>query len=54
MASNAPDDIKIIAQFLASDAGTSRNWSDYTQKAFRLRQELKNRGGYRLVKTPNQ
>jgi hypothetical protein len=45
-----PDDIKIIAQFLAGQTGTATEWSDHKQAAFKLRQQLKQRGGYRLVK----
>jgi len=45
-----PDDIKIIAQFLAERPGSSASWSDLTRDAFELRKQLKKRGGYRLVK----
>ena len=43
-----PDDIKIIAQFLAGQAAPARPWQELTQSAFKLRRELKQRGGYRL------
>jgi hypothetical protein len=46
-----PDDIKIIAQFLAAQSGDSSRWPAFTPEAFRLRRELKNRGGFRLTKT---
>ena len=45
-----PDDIKIIAQFLAGRAGPAAEWPEHKQAAFKLRQQLKLRGGYRLVK----
>lgn len=45
------DDIKIIAQFLAAKAGAPDRWDHYTQDAFRLRQQLKTRGGYRFVRS---
>ncbi len=46
----ATDDIKIIAQFLAERAGASAEWPRHKTAAFKLRQQLKMRGGYRLVK----
>ena len=45
-----PDDIKIIAQFLAEQRGEPASWPDLTRQAFSLRQQLKLRGGYRMVK----
>ena len=45
-----PDDIKIIAQFLAGQAVPSRPWQELTRDAFKLRRELKRRGGYRLAR----
>jgi hypothetical protein len=45
-----PDDIKIIAQFLASQAASGRPWQELTRDAFKLRRELKQRGGYRLAR----
>ena len=45
-----PDDIKIIAQFLADRAETGQDWQALTRSAFKLRRELKERGGYRLEK----
>jgi hypothetical protein len=47
---STPDDIKIIAQFLAERSGSPADWSDHKQQAFKLRQQLKLRGGYRLVR----
>jgi hypothetical protein len=46
----ATDDIKIIAQFLAERAGASADWPQHKNEAFKLRQQLKLRGGYKLVK----
>lgn len=46
-----PDDIKIIAQFLASQAGQGEQWPELTREAFKLRRELKERGGYRLARS---
>jgi hypothetical protein len=48
--SKVPDDIKIIAQFLADRAGPGRPWQELTREAFILRRELKQRGGYRLAR----
>ena len=45
-----PDDIKIIAQVLAGEAGPGRPWQELTRQAFKLRRELKQRGGYRLAR----
>ena len=45
-----PDDIKIIAQFLAGQAAPARPWQELTRDAFKLRRELKQRGGYRLAR----
>ena len=45
-----PDDIKIIAQFLASQTAPRRPWQELTLDAFKLRRELKQRGGYRLAR----
>ncbi len=50
MERETPDDIKIIAQFLAGKSGATSDWPAHKQEAFKLRQQLKNRGGYRLVK----
>ena len=46
---HTPDDIKIIAQFLASRTGGP--WQDLTSEAFKLRRQLKDRGGFRLART---
>ena len=51
MAVDTPDDIKIIAQFLAGKSAPARPWQELTADAFRLRRELKQRGGYRLART---
>jgi hypothetical protein len=45
-----PDDIKIIAQFLAGQPAPGRPWQELTRDAFKLRRELKQRGGYRLTR----
>ena len=45
-----PDDIKIIAQFLAAKASQGRPWQELTRDAFKLRRELKQRGGYQLAR----
>lgn len=45
-----PDDIKIIAQFLSSQAASGQPWQELTRDAFKLRRELKQRGGYRLAR----
>jgi hypothetical protein len=46
-----PDDIKIIAQFLAGLEGPGSEWPALTRDAFRLRRELKERGGYTLARS---
>ncbi len=45
------DDIKIIAQFLAGRVAPGRPWQELTADAFKLRRELKQRGGYRLERS---
>jgi hypothetical protein len=45
-----PDDIKIIAQFLAGRREVGTAWEELTRDAFKLRRELKERGGYRLAR----
>jgi hypothetical protein len=40
---NVPDDIKIIAQFLATRDGDPARWPDYRKPAFQLRRDLKSR-----------
>ena len=45
-----PDDIKIIAQFLADRADPPRDWQELTREAFALRRDLKQRGGYKLAR----
>jgi hypothetical protein len=50
MSSSTPDDIKIIAQFLAARAKPPRNWQDLTREAFILRKALKERGGFKLTR----
>jgi hypothetical protein len=45
-----PDDIKIIAQFLAAQGTPVRPWQELTRNAFNLRRELKQRGGFRLAR----
>lgn len=47
-----PDDIKIIAQFLASQSEPARPWQELTREAFNLRRQLKQRGGFRLARQP--
>ncbi len=47
---HVPDDIKIIAQFLAVRTGGDRAWQDHVREASRLRRELKERGGFTLVR----
>jgi hypothetical protein len=51
MRMNVPDDIKIIAQFLATRDGDRTRWSDYTKPAFRLRRDLKTRTSARARET---
>ncbi len=46
-----PDDIKIIAQFLAGRRGLASEWAEHTRQAFKLRRELKERGGYTLARS---
>jgi hypothetical protein len=46
-----PDDIKIIAQFLANRTGSGSEWPGLTREAFKLRRELKERGGYTLARS---
>ncbi len=46
MTAPIPDDIKVIAQFLARREGQPERWPDFAGAAFRLRRELKSRGGY--------
>jgi hypothetical protein len=45
----APDDIKIIAQFLAEHARTN-DWQAMTKHAARLKRNLRNRGEFRIVR----
>ena len=45
-----PDDIKIIAQFLAGRTG-ERDWQELTRDAAKLRRQLKERGGFRMVRS---
>lgn len=45
-----PDDIKIIAQFLAGRSGALTRWEDCKRDAFKLRQHLKDRGSFKLVR----
>jgi len=46
-----PDDIKIIAQFLAAREGREPAWRDYAREAARLRRALKARGAFRLTRS---
>jgi hypothetical protein len=46
-----PDDIKIIAQFLAARERREGQWRDYARDAAKLRRELKARGSFRLTRT---
>jgi hypothetical protein len=46
-----PDDIKIIAQFLAERAQPPRDWKELTREAFILRKALKERGGFKLARS---
>ena len=50
MAADTPDDIKIIAQFLAGQTAQGRPWQELTPDAFKLHRELKQRGGFRLAR----
>jgi hypothetical protein len=43
MRANIPDELKIIAQFLAAREGKHDRWMDYTKPAFQLRRYLKTR-----------
>jgi hypothetical protein len=45
-----PDDIKIIAQFLAQHSPQQAEWQALTRDAFRLKRELNQRGEYRIVR----
>ncbi|MEA3037265.1 MAG: hypothetical protein QOH04_3052 [Sphingomonadales bacterium] len=49
-APGVPDDIKIIAQFLAGRAGAEAHWIAFTRDAARLRRALKARGHFRLTR----
>ena len=49
-----PDDIKIIAQFLASRADKPGDWRDFEREAFKLRKALKTRGQFRIAKEPSR
>ena len=51
MKPTTPDDIKIIAQFLADRARPRRQWQELTREAFTLRKALKERGGYKLARS---
>ena len=42
-----PDDIKVIAQFIAEREGHAERWHVYTREAFDLRRELKARAAWR-------
>jgi hypothetical protein len=46
-----PDDIKIIAQFLAGRMSDRPEWEAMTRDALRLKRELNQRGAYRIVRT---
>ena len=46
-----PDDIKIIAQFLAAQGAAGQAWEELTGEAFKLRRQLKQRGGFRLARS---
>jgi hypothetical protein len=45
-----PDDIKIIAQFLAGRDRADAHWTAFTRDAARLRRALKARGQFRLTR----
>jgi hypothetical protein len=45
-----PDDIKIIAQFLAGLDRADSHWTAFTRDAARLRRALKARGHFRLTR----
>ena len=44
-----PDDIKIIAQFLAEQSRAD-DWQALTRHALRLKRDLNQRGAYRIVR----
>lgn len=46
-----PDDIKIIAQFLAARERRESQWRDYARDAAKLRRALKARGSFRLTRS---
>ena len=46
-----PDDIKIIAQFLAQRVSPPRDWRELTREAYTLRKSLKQRGGFKLLRS---
>lgn len=48
--SGVPDDIKIIAQFLAGRESADAHWTAFTRDAARLRRALKARGHFRLTR----
>jgi hypothetical protein len=45
-----PDDLKIIAQFLAARDRREDDWPAYARDAARLRRALKERGRFRLTR----
>jgi hypothetical protein len=47
---DVPDDIKIIAQFLAGRDRADAHWTAFTRDAARLRRALKARGQFRLIR----
>jgi hypothetical protein len=49
-ASAVPDDIKIIAQFLAGRDPADAHWTAFTRDAAKLRRALKARGHFRLTR----
>jgi hypothetical protein len=50
-ANDVPDDIKIIAQFLAGRDRANAHWTAFTRDAARLRRALKARGHFRLTRS---
>jgi hypothetical protein len=48
--STVPDDIKIIAQFLAGRDRADAHWTAFTRDAAKLRRALKARGHFRLTR----
>lgn len=50
MVDRTPDDIKIIAQFLAETTVATASWHDFKKQAFLLRRQLKTRGGFKLTR----